>query len=99
MNKLQRAQGSYQSSFNNVNQVKGDGFADSKENVEVLDTVEQVKTTHLLNALSVIINEFPALGTVIKGSFGDELQIPSRPQSAVERPVTGSSQRSGAQRQ
>jgi len=36
-------------------------------------TLEQEKTNHLLNALSVIINEFPALGTVIRGSFGEDL--------------------------
>lgn len=57
--------------------------------------VEQEKTNHLLNAVSVLINEFPALGSVIRGSFGDELQIPSRPQSAIERPITSSSRRSG----
>lgn len=28
---------------------------------------------HLLSALSVIVNEFPALGTVIRGSFGEDL--------------------------
>jgi len=50
--------------------------------MEIQATVENMKTNHLLNALSVIINEFPALGTVIRGNFGDELQIPSRPQSA-----------------
>jgi len=56
-----------------VKQVQGDAFDDSKENVEIIAEVENQKTDHLLNALSVIINEFPALGTVIKGSFGDEL--------------------------
>ena len=94
MNKFQKAEGSFQSAYNNVKQVQGDAFDDSKENVEIIAEVENQKTNHLLNALSVIINEFPALGTVIKGSFGDELQIPSRPQSAIERPVTSSSQRS-----
>jgi len=90
--KIQRAQQSFSAALNNVKQVKGDTFDDSKENVEVMATLEQEKTNHLLNALSVIINEFPALGTVIRGSFGEDLQIPSRPQSAIERPVTGSSQ-------
>lgn len=59
--------------------------------MEVMAQVEGQKTESLLNALSVIVNEFPALGTVIRGSFGDDLQIPSRPQSAIERPVTGGS--------
>lgn len=78
--------------------MRGDEFDQSQENVEILGEVEQSKTNHLLNALSVVVNEFPALGTVIRGSFGDELQIPSRPQSGIDRPVTSSSQRSGGQR-
>ena len=57
----------------------GENFDESKENIELISELEQQKTNHLLNALSVIVNEFPALGTVIRGSFGDELQIPSRP--------------------
>ena len=94
MNKFSKAEQSFQAAYSNVKQVNGDAFDDSKENVEIIAEVENQKTNHLLNALSVIINEFPALGTVIKGSFGDELQIPSRPQSAIERPITSSSQRS-----
>merc|ERR1712046_146466 len=82
LQKLQRADQSFQSSYNNVQQVKGEGFEESKENLEINGQVEQHKTQHLLNALSVIVNEFPALGTVIQGSFGDQIQIPSRPQSA-----------------
>jgi hypothetical protein len=73
MSKVQRAQNSFQTAYSNIKQVKGDAFDDSKENFEVIAGVENQKTGHLLNALSVIINEFPALGTVIKGSFGDEL--------------------------
>ena len=73
MQKYQRAQQSFGASVNNVKQVKGDGFEDSLENILVMAEVENQKTTHLLNALSVIINEFPALGTVIKSSFGDDL--------------------------
>ena len=78
MQKQQRAENSCQASYNNVKQVKGDGFDESRDNMEIQGQVEQHKTNHLLNALSVIVNEFPALGTVIRGSFGDELQIPSR---------------------
>ena len=97
MQKIERAQQQYEANFNNVMQIKGEGFDQSIENMEIQNNVEQLKTQHLLNALSVIINEFPALGTVIKSSFGDDLQIPSRPQSAVERPVTSSSRRSQQQ--
>lgn len=72
-NKLEKAEHSMQASVNNVRQVRGDAFEESLENLQTVAQVEQQKTNHLLNALSVIINEFPALGTVIKGSFGDEL--------------------------
>ena len=96
MGKAEKAQQSMQSSLNNVRQVK-EGFDDSAENVEINGQVEQHKTNHLLSALSVIVNEFPALGTVIRNSFGDDLQIPSRPQSAVDRPVTASSRQSAGQ--
>ena len=95
MMKLDRAQDQYGANYNNVIQVKGSQFEESAENQEIQAIVEDQKTQQLLNALSVIINEFPALGHVIKGSFGDELEIPSRPESAIERPITGASQRSG----
>ena len=49
------------------------GVGDTVALNQIIAEVENQKTNHLLNALSVIINEFPALGTVIKGSFGDEL--------------------------
>jgi len=97
MQKIGRARTHYEASYNNVKSVKGQDFDNTAENMEVMAQVEGQKTQHLLNALSVIINEFPALGTVIRGSFGDELQIPSRPQSAIERPITGSSQQSSGQ--
>jgi len=95
MKKMDRAQQSFGSSLNNVKQVRGDGFEESKEFIEIQGHVENEKTKHLLNALAVIVNEFPALGNVIKSSFGEDMVIPSRPQSAIERPVTTSSQRSG----
>ena len=91
MQKLQRAEQSYSANYNNIKQVRGDGFDDTAENAEIDATIEQHKTNHMLNALSVIVNEFPALGTVIQGSFGDQIIIPSRPESAVDRPITSSS--------
>ena len=97
MSKVGRSQNAFQAAYSNIQQIKGEGFGESKDYYEVIADVEKQKTNHLLNALSVIINEFPALGTVIKGSFGDELQIPSRPQSAIERPITSSSQRQGSE--
>ena len=80
--------------YNQAKQARGQGFEDSKEELEILGNQEELKTQHLLNALSIIVNEFPALGTVIRGSFGEQIQIPSRPQSAFDRPITSSSQRS-----
>lgn len=73
MQKINRVNQQFESSYNNVKQVKGEDFDNTTDNIEVMAHVEGQKTEHLLNALSVIINEFPALGTVIKGSFGDEL--------------------------
>jgi hypothetical protein len=40
MNKFQRAESSFQSAYNNVKQVQGDAFDDSKENVEIIAEVE-----------------------------------------------------------
>mmetsp|Transcript_31719 Transcript_31719/g.48598 ORF Transcript_31719/g.48598 Transcript_31719/m.48598 type:complete len:130 (+) Transcript_31719:2322-2711(+) len=97
MQKMDRVQQQYGSSLDNVKQVRGEGFDESRENVEIQGLVENEKTVHLLNALAVIVNEFPALGNVIKSSFGEDMQIPSRPQSAIERPVTQSSHRSQQQ--
>ena len=96
MQKLDRAQQSEGASLNNVRQVRED-FDASVENIEINGMNEQHKMNHLLSALSVVVAEFPALGTVIRGSFGDDLQILSRPNSAVDRPVTASSRASGAQ--
>jgi len=73
MGKLERADQGFQASISNVQQVKGEGFEESKENFEINGMTEEHKTQHLLNALSVIVNEFPALGTVIRGSFGDQI--------------------------
>lgn len=50
--KIERAQKAYQSKYNNVRSVKGAGFDDSKENVEVMVEIEQTKQKHLLNALA-----------------------------------------------
>jgi hypothetical protein len=71
--RLERIKRSYESSYNNVKAVRGQNFDESKESLELAALMEQEKTNALVNALSVIVNEFPALGNVIKGSFGDEL--------------------------
>jgi len=71
--KAQQMDQSQMSSLNNARQVKGQAFEESKEATEVQGQHEQIKTQHLLNALSIIVNEFPALGTVIRGSFGDQI--------------------------
>jgi hypothetical protein len=78
-----------------VRRVKGDTFENSRENLEVLVLVEQMKNQHLLNAISVLLNEFPEFGRILEGPLADNgIQIPSRPVSAADRPATGSSQRS-----
>jgi len=96
MQKMQRAQQTYQAKYNNVRNVKGDQFDDSKENYEIMADLENTKTNHLLNALSIIIQEFPDFSSIIEGPLADkiDIKIPSRPQSAYERPISQSSQRS-----
>jgi hypothetical protein len=73
MKKNERANEQFNSAYNNVKEAKGDNFDDAPDNLTTLAQVEDQKTQHLLNALSVIVNEFPALGTVIRGSFGEDL--------------------------
>ena len=51
MDKIQRAQKSLQSKFNNVRSVKGADFENSKENYEILAEIEQLKNKHLLGSL------------------------------------------------
>lgn len=49
--KIQRANKTFQSKFNNVRSVKGPTFENSKENMEILTEVESLKNKHLLGAL------------------------------------------------
>lgn len=51
MDKIQRAQKSLQSKFNNVRSVKGVDFENTKENYEILGEIEQLKNKHLLGSL------------------------------------------------
>ena len=50
--KIERAQRSFQSKYNNVKSIKGEGFEDTKENLEIMLDMEQTKNKHLLNALA-----------------------------------------------
>ena len=50
MDKIQRAQKTFNSKLNNVRSVKGD-FENTKENYEILNEIEQLKNKHLLGAL------------------------------------------------
>ena len=50
MDKIQRAQKTFNSKFNNVRSVKGD-FENTKENYEILTEIESLKNKHLLGAL------------------------------------------------
>lgn len=51
MDKTTRAQKTLQSKLNNVRAVKGQGFENSRENVEILTEVEALKNRHLLGTL------------------------------------------------
>ena len=68
----------------------------------ILAEVENQKHQHLLNALSTLVTDpvitsaLPDLVDEISATLAqNNIQIPSRPVSGVERPVTGSSQASG----
>lgn len=50
MEKIQRAQKTFNSKLNNVRSVKGD-FENTKENYEILTEIESLKNKHLLGAL------------------------------------------------
>jgi len=95
MDKIQRAQKSFQAKLNNVRAVKGPDFENSKENYEILTEVEALKNKHLLGSLQQIIQEFPDFAQVLEGPLAENgIKIPSRPVSQGDRPATGSSQRS-----
>lgn len=51
MDKIQRASKSLQSKLNNVRAVKGQGFENSRENIEILTEVEALKNKHLLGTI------------------------------------------------
>jgi hypothetical protein len=55
MDKIQRAQKSFQAKLNNVRAVRGPDFENSKENYEILTEVEALKNKHLLGSLQQII--------------------------------------------
>jgi len=72
----------------NVRAVKGEGFDESAENVEIIAQNERAKSEHLLNALSVVINdpfvqqELPDLIKEIQGTLAESsIRVPSRPVS------------------
>ena len=54
---LDRVAQARDSKLNNVRAVKGEGFDESPENLEIIAQNERAKQQHLLNALSVVIND------------------------------------------
>lgn len=104
-NRITRAANSKQSKLNNVRAVMGDKFDESAEHVEILADVERSKHQHLLNAISLLVSdpvissELPDLVQEIEGTLAEQqIRIPSRPASALDRPPTGQSQNSGSNR-
>jgi len=55
--KLDRLARSRDSKLNNVRQVKGENFEETHEYLEIMAQDQRAKQQHLLNALSVIIND------------------------------------------
>ena len=54
--KLERMENSKETKLSNVRSVKGDGFDESPENLNVLAEVESQKHAYLLNALAYLCN-------------------------------------------
>lgn len=52
---FEKVQRSYQSKYNNLKQVKGDNFEESKENLQIMLEIEQTKSNSLLQAIALII--------------------------------------------
>lgn len=101
---MERATRARDSKLQNVRAVKGEQFDETAENIEIIAQNERAKQQHLLNALSVVINdpfvaqELPDLIKEIQGTLAESsIRVPSRPVSVHQsRP---SSQRSrGSQR-
>jgi hypothetical protein len=76
------------SKLNNVRAVKGENFEETHEYLEIMAQDQRAKQQHLLNALSVIINdpfvtqEMPDLIQEIRGTLAESsIRVPSRPVS------------------
>jgi len=97
---LDRAARARDNKLQNVRAVRGETFDESPENVEIIAQNERAKQEHLLNALSVVINdpfvaqELPDLIKEIQGTLAESsIRVPSRPVSV--RQSRPGSQRSG----
>lgn len=101
---IQRLAQSRDSKLNNVKAVRGQDFEQSATYMQILAEIEQAKHSHLMNALSqlvndqVIANELPDLVKEIENTLAQsQIVIPSRPNSAIQRQNTGSSRHSSRQ--
>lgn len=102
--KLDRLARSRDSKLNNVRQVKGENFEETHEYLEIMAQDQRAKQQHLLNALSVIINdpfvtqEMPDLIKEIQGTLAESsIRVPSRPVS-VQQSRQGSERSQNSQR-
>ena len=51
-----------------------------------------MKNKYVLNAISIIISEFPDFAQIIEAPLAEKgIAVPSRPGTAADRPGTGSS--------
>ena len=101
--KLPRMEQSKESKLNNVRAVRGEGFDESPESLNVLAEVESQKHAFLLNALAHLCNnqvlqqEAPELVAEIQTTLEEnQIQIPDQPNPAFDRPASSNSRRSAA---
>jgi len=90
------------SKLNNARAVRGEAFDNSAQNLAIMAEIESAKSQYLLNAISLMLNdpviqaEVPDLINEIQQMLAEtDIAVPERPGSALERPVTTSSQQSG----
>ena len=62
------------------------------EGKDIILEAEKLKSKYLLNAISILISEIPDLQAIIEEPLAESgIQIPQRPETGINRPITGSS--------
>lgn len=92
--KINRAINSLNTKKNNLDSVDPN-FANDHKGKDLTLEVEKLKSKYLLNAISILMNEIPDLKPIVEGPLQEKgIQLPSRPQTGVDRPASRSSRAS-----